>query len=72
MRQKRAELRRVELTDGQRARLEDLWFTYGNHGPKATTENHGFIQGFLERGTGERDLLLAPRNHGRNISARGR
>jgi hypothetical protein len=56
MRRKRAEPRRVELTDGQRARLEDLWFVYGNHGPKATMENHGFIQGFLERGSDERNF----------------
>jgi hypothetical protein len=56
MRRTRAEPRRVELTDGQRARLEDLWFVYGNHGPKATMENHGFIQGFLERGSDERNF----------------
>jgi hypothetical protein len=56
MRRKRAEPRRVELTDGQRARLEDLWFVYGNRGPKATMENHGFIQGFLERDSDERDF----------------
>ncbi|HYG79163.1 MAG TPA: hypothetical protein VD861_02175 [Pyrinomonadaceae bacterium] len=56
MRRKRAELRQVRLTGGRRARLEDLWFVYGNHGPKATMENHGFIQGFLERGTDERDF----------------
>ena len=56
MRRKRAELRRVELTDGQRARLERLWFVYGNHGPKVTMENHGFIQGFLERDADERDF----------------
>ena len=52
----RAEPRRVELTGGQRARPEELWFVYGNRGPKATMENHGFIQGFLERASDERDF----------------
>jgi hypothetical protein len=56
MRRKRAELRQVQLTHGQRARLENLWFVYGNHGPKTTMENHGFIQGFLERDADERDF----------------
>lgn len=54
MRRKRAEPRPVVLTDGQRERLENLWFIYGNHGPKSTMENHGFIQGFLERDSDER------------------
>lgn len=44
------------LTDGKRERLENLWFVYGNHGPKATMENHGVIQGFLERDSDERDF----------------
>ena len=56
MRRKRAERRQVVLTGGQRERLENLWFVYGNHGPKATMENHGFIQGFLERDSDERDF----------------
>lgn len=56
MRRKRAERKKVVLTDGQRTRLENLWFVYGNHGPKATMENHGFIQGFLERDSDERDF----------------
>ena len=56
MRRRRAEPRRVELAGGQRARPEELWFVYGNRGPKATMENHGFIQGFLERGSDERDF----------------
>ena len=46
----------MALTDGQRERLEDLWFVYGNHGPKTTMENHGFIQGFLECDADERDF----------------
>jgi hypothetical protein len=56
MRQKRPERKKVTLTNGQRARLENLWFVYGNHGPKAAMENHGFIQGFLERDADERDF----------------
>ena len=56
MGRKRAERKKVALTDGQHARLENLWFVYGNHGPKATMENHGFIQGFLERDADERDF----------------
>lgn len=56
MRRKRAERKKVVLTERQRRKLEDLWFVYGNHGPKATMENHGFIQGFLERDADERDF----------------
>jgi hypothetical protein len=56
MRRKHAERKKVVLTDGQRGRLENLWFVYGNHGLKATMENHGFIQGFLERDSDERDF----------------
>lgn len=56
MRRQRVERKKVELTDGQRARLENLWFVYGNYGPKHTMENHYFIQGFLERGQDERDF----------------
>ena len=56
MRRKRQEQIPIELSQAQRARLENLWFVYGNHGPKATMENHGFIQGFLERDSDERDF----------------
>jgi hypothetical protein len=56
MKRNRSERRKVVLTDSQRGRLENLWFVYGNHGPKATMENHGFIQGFLERDSDERDF----------------
>jgi hypothetical protein len=54
MRRNRAERKKVVLTEAQRQKLENLWFVYGNHGPKATMENHGFIQGFLERDADER------------------
>ena len=56
MNRKLVERKKVVLTEGQRERLENLWFVYGNHGPKATMENHGFIQGFLERDSDERDF----------------
>jgi hypothetical protein len=56
MNRKPVERKKVVLTEGQRERLESLWFVYGNHGPKTTPDNHGFIQGFLERDSGERDF----------------
>lgn len=56
MARRKKERRPVVLTRGQRRRLEDLWFIYGNYGPKTTPDNHGFIQGFLERGSDERDF----------------
>jgi hypothetical protein len=46
----------VVLTVRQRARLERLWFYYGNYGPDATHGNHSFIQRLLEQGYGERPL----------------
>jgi hypothetical protein len=56
MKRKQAERRKVEMSDGPPRRLENLWFVYGNHGPKTTVENHGFIQGLLERGQDGRDF----------------
>jgi hypothetical protein len=46
----------VTLTAGQRARLERLWFIYGNYGPKSTPGNHSFIQRLIENGIDERPL----------------
>jgi hypothetical protein len=46
----------VTLTGSQRERLENLWFVYGNHGPKTTPGNHQFIQGLLEHGLDLRPL----------------
>jgi hypothetical protein len=46
----------VTLTKEQRAKLERLWFYYGNHGPKTTPGNHGFIQGLYEHGIDERPM----------------
>lgn len=40
----------VTLTSEQRRKLEELWFVYGNHGPKSTLRRHRFIQGFLKHG----------------------
>ena len=53
---KRREVKKVEVTEERRRRLERLWFIYGNYGPEHTMENHYFIQGFLERGQDERDF----------------
>ena len=52
----KSQAKEVRLTDSQRERLENLWFVYGNHGPKATPGNHTFIQGFLEHAQDLRDL----------------
>ena len=46
----------VTLTDAQRARLEDQWFVWGNHGPRTTPGNHTFIQSILEHGLDIRPL----------------
>ena len=46
----------VTLTAEQRARLERLWFVYGNYGPKSTPGNHSFIQRLIENGIDERPL----------------
>lgn len=40
----------VTLTPEQRKLLENLWFRYGNYGPKTTPGNHYFIQRILEQG----------------------
>lgn len=53
---KRRKAAPVTLTDGQRERIERLWFYYGNHGPKTTPGNHQFIQGLLEHGLDLRPL----------------
>lgn len=48
----------VVLSPLQRKRLENLWFVYGNYGPKTTKGNHSFIQGLLERGEDERPCRI--------------
>ena len=53
---KRRKVKSVTLTQGQRDRLERLWFYYGNYGPKTTPGNHSFIQRLLENGIDERSL----------------
>lgn len=47
----------VTLTDAKRAQLENLWFLWGNYGPKSTPGNHSFIQAILEHGIDIRPLL---------------
>jgi hypothetical protein len=54
---KRRQERRVTITGEQRRRLEQLWFYYGNYGPKSTPGNHSFIQGFLEHGIDTRNAV---------------
>lgn len=54
---RRREAAPVELTPRQRARLEDLWFVFGNRGSKTTPGNHTFIQSFLEHGVDIRPLF---------------
>jgi hypothetical protein len=53
---KRKKVILVTLTHEQRARLEKLWFYYGNYGPQTTPGNHSFIQRLLEDGYDERPL----------------
>ena len=53
---KRRKLTTVIITAEQRERLERLWFSYGNYGPKTTSGNHSFIQRLLEQGIDERSL----------------
>lgn len=46
------------INSEQRKKLNKLWFIYGNNGPKSTKGNHGFIQGFLERNSDDREFYL--------------
>ena len=48
----------VTLTVEQRKRIENLWFRYGNYGPKTTRGNHHFIQRLLEQGIDIRPLFI--------------
>ena len=45
-----------ELSGLQRTVLEELWFIYGNDGPKFSMNDHQFIQAILERGEDLRDF----------------
>ena len=56
---KRRKATSVTLTQGQRERLERLWFYYGNYGPRTTPGNHQFIQGLVEHGLDLRPLQTA-------------
>jgi hypothetical protein len=53
---KRRKVTPVALTDEQHERLEQIWFYFGNYGPKTTPGNHSFIQRLLENGIDERSL----------------
>lgn len=50
----------LTLTAHQRERLERLWFTYGNYGPKITPSNHGFKKRLLEDGLRRAPALQQP------------
>jgi len=47
--------KKVTITDDQRAKLERLWFVFGNSGKKSTLFNHKLIQGFIESGEDRRE-----------------
>lgn len=46
----------VKLNDYQRERIDDLWFYYGNNGPKHSLSNHKYIQHLLHYGSDKRDF----------------
>jgi len=48
---------KMEITIEQRRFLEDLWFIWGNGGPKHSMSNHKFIQGIIERGDDDRKFF---------------
>jgi hypothetical protein len=54
---KRRQATAITLTLEQRRKLENLWFIYGNYGPKTTPGNHSFIQVILEQGIDLRPLI---------------
>jgi len=35
----------MKITEEFQEQLKELWFIYGNHGPKHSMMNHRFIQG---------------------------
>lgn len=48
----------ITLTEDQRAKLNKLWFIFGNHGKKHSHSNHRFIQNLLSRGEDDREFYL--------------
>ena len=42
-----------KMTDSQRKELSEIWWYYGNGGPKASLSNHKFIQKLIDS---DRDL----------------
>ncbi len=52
----------MNISKEQRRALENLWFIYGNGGPKHSHGNHKFIQGILERGEDDRQFYRRPGN----------
>ena len=45
----------MNLTKEQKECLENIWFIYGNDGPKCTMLNHKLIQGFIEHNEDRRE-----------------
>lgn len=52
---------KIELTIDQRRAIDDLWFVYGNSGPKSSFSQHKFIQALLERGEYEPEVWRGKR-----------
>ncbi len=51
----------IQLTKSQKKKLEDIWFVYGNRGPKHSERGHKFIQRFLDMGYDLRSLYKPPK-----------
>ena len=52
---------RIQITKLQKRKLEDIWFIYGNRGPKHSDRGHKFIQRFLDMGQDLRRLYKPPK-----------
>lgn len=52
---------KVQLTESQKRKLEDIWFIYRNRGPKHSDRGHKFIQRFLDMGHDLRLLYKPPK-----------
>jgi LPS O-antigen subunit length determinant protein (WzzB/FepE family) len=51
-------VKKTELTNLQRLRLNQLWHLYGNNGKKHTHHNHRFIQNLIEHNEDTRKFYL--------------
>jgi plasmid stabilization system protein ParE len=48
--------KRLTLTPEQRKKLGDLWYVYGNNGPRHTQGNHKWIQTILRLQMDHREM----------------